>query len=81
MATWRRSRYAITYQGDNIGNPYYPLGEARARFSGGSANYWETDLGNQRLGARLRPLDAIDFEERDWVPYSGSSNRTLAGEQ
>ena len=59
------------YEGDNVGYPYYPLGEARARFFGGSANDWETDLGNHRLGARLRPLDAIDFEERDWVPYSG----------
>jgi choline dehydrogenase-like flavoprotein len=29
------------------------------------------DIGNNCLGARMRPLDAIDFEERDWVPYSG----------
>src|SRR6476620_8141741 len=59
------------YKGDNIGYPYYALDEARARFLGGSANYWDTDLGNHRPGVRLRPLDPIDFEERDWVPYSG----------
>jgi hypothetical protein len=23
------------------------------------------------MGARMRPLDPIDFEEREWVPYSG----------
>jgi len=28
-------------------------------------------MGCNRLGVRLRPLDEIDFEERDWVPYSG----------
>jgi choline dehydrogenase-like flavoprotein len=28
-------------------------------------------MGRNRLGVRLRPLDEIDFEERDWVPYSG----------
>lgn len=59
------------YRGDNVGYPYYPLEEARARFFGGSANYWDIDLKNDQLGVRLRPLDAIDFEERDWVPYSG----------
>jgi choline dehydrogenase-like flavoprotein len=59
------------YRGDNVGYPYYRLDEARARFFGGSANYWEIDLGQQRVGVRLRPLDPIDFEPRDWVPYSG----------
>src|SRR5262245_33484082 len=60
------------YQGENVGHPYYPLHEARARYCGGSANFWDIDLGDGRFGgARLRPLDPVDFEERDWIPYSG----------
>ena len=57
--------------GDSTGHPYFPLHEARARYFGGSANFWEIDIGNNRIGARLRPLDPIDFEERDGIPHSG----------
>jgi len=57
--------------GETTGQPYFPLHEARARFLGGSANLWHIDIGENRIGARLRPLDPIDFEERDWVPHSG----------
>jgi choline dehydrogenase-like flavoprotein len=59
------------YEGKNTGHPYYPLDTARARYFGGSSNYWDIDIGNNNLGVRLRPLDKIDFEERAWVPYSG----------
>jgi len=34
----------------------------RARFLGGSSNCW---------GGWSRPLDAWDFEQRDWIPHSG----------
>jgi choline dehydrogenase-like flavoprotein len=47
------------------------LDTARARYFGGSINRWHVDIGNNLLGARMRPLDGIDFEERAWVPYSG----------
>jgi len=57
--------------GENIGHPYYPLDTARARYFGGSSNRWHVALGDNCLGARMRPLDEIDFEERDWLPYSG----------
>jgi choline dehydrogenase-like flavoprotein len=57
--------------GESVGHLYFPLHEARARFLGGSANFWHIDLGENRVGARLRPLDPIDFETRDWVPHSG----------
>ena len=57
--------------GENIGYPYYPLDTARARCLGGSSTLWHTPAGDREVGARMRPLDAIDFEERDWVPYSG----------
>jgi choline dehydrogenase-like flavoprotein len=59
------------YWGENIGLPYYPLDTSRARFFGGSSHYWHIDLGGQRQGVRLREMNAIDFETRDWVPNSG----------
>ena len=50
------------YQGENIGLPYTDLHSIRSRYFGGSSNCW---------GGWCRPFDAIDFEKRDWVPYSG----------
>ncbi|MBE9190612.1 GMC family oxidoreductase [Gloeocapsopsis crepidinum LEGE 06123] len=49
------------YQGANVGVPYFPLSESRARYFGGSTNLW---------GGTCRPLDDIDFEYRSWMPYS-----------
>lgn len=57
--------------GENVGHPYYSLDTAYARFFGGTINRWMIHVGDHRFGARMRPLDPIDFEERDWVPYSG----------
>jgi hypothetical protein len=57
--------------GENVGHPYFNLDTACARFMGGSVNRWLLPLGDFRLGARMRPFDASDFEERNWVPYSG----------
>ena len=65
-----RDSHALNW-GENIGLPYYDLDVARARFFGGCCNRWHVALGNKQLGARIRPLDTIDFESRDWVPYSG----------
>jgi choline dehydrogenase-like flavoprotein len=48
--------------GRNIGSEYYDLDHSRLRFFGGTTNIW---------GGRSVPLDAIDFEKRDWVPHSG----------
>lgn len=59
------------YYGENTGHPYYPLDTARARFFGGSSHYWCCSMGEQRTGVRLRAMDAVDFEKRDWVPRSG----------
>jgi choline dehydrogenase-like flavoprotein len=59
------------YVGDNIGQPYYSLDTCRARFFGGTSHYWRIPLGDEKLGVRLRPMDSIDFEERDWIPWSG----------
>ena len=49
------------YDGENTGI-VYPLVGNRLRYLGGSSNHW---------GGYCRPLDAIDFEARDWVPHSG----------
>ena len=59
------------YHGENIGHPYFPLDTARARYFGGSSHYWLCPMGEMRTGVRLRGMDAIDFEKKDWVPHSG----------
>jgi len=38
------------------------LSQSRARYFGGTTNLWR---------GWCRPLDAVDFEEREWLPYSG----------
>ena len=48
--------------GENIGQQYYDLDEARLRFFGGTTAIW---------GGRCAELDPIDFERRDWVAHSG----------
>jgi len=50
------------YKGEIVGNPYFPLEVVRLRQFGGSTGHW---------GGASWPLEAIDFEQRDWVPNSG----------
>lgn len=50
------------YRGEDTGLPYSFADGCRGRFLGGSSNCW---------GGWCRPLDAPDFEKRDWVPHSG----------
>ena len=50
------------YAGEIHGRPYFPLDSARTRHFGGTTNEW---------AGECRPLDALDFEQRDWVPDSG----------
>ena len=60
------------YKGENIGHPYFTLESSRARFFAGTTNRWAIPIDeNDCSGVRMRPLDPIDFERRDWVPYSG----------
>ncbi len=48
------------------------LRNARRRQVGGMGNQWDSEIGiRDRLGFRAGPLDPIDFERRDWLPYSG----------
>ena len=57
----RRDTAALN-AGFNVGEPYCELENARLRFFGGTTAIW---------GGRSAELDAIDFEKRSWVPYSG----------
>jgi len=50
------------YRGENVGLPYYFGDDYRSRFLGGCSNCW---------GGWCRPMDAEDFQKRDWVPHSG----------
>lgn len=59
------------YWGESVGYPYFPLDLSRASGFGGSSNRWSVPIGKEALGVRLRALDEIDFEEREWVPFSG----------
>ena len=52
--------------GQNAGQPYYPLRFTRVRAFGGSSRAW-----HEHRGVHARPLDAIDFEERDGFPEHG----------
>lgn len=44
-----------------VGRPY-PVENCRLRYFGGTTNHW---------GGHCSRLEAIDFEEREWVPESG----------
>ena len=50
------------YNGAKTGVKYLGLEASRMRFLGGSTNIW---------GGWSRPMDRIDFEERNWMPHSG----------
>jgi choline dehydrogenase-like flavoprotein len=50
------------YRGRVFGRNYFTLDSCRTRQLGGSTNCWR---------GMCRPLDALDFEERDWLPGSG----------
>ena len=50
------------YEGPVVGLPYFPLDTPRLRYFGGTTNHW---------AGVCRPFDAADFEQREWVPFSG----------
>ena len=50
------------YKGKNIGHEYFELDVSRARWLGGTTNWW---------GGWSKPLDSCDFKKRDFVKYSG----------
>jgi choline dehydrogenase-like flavoprotein len=58
-------------KGEITGDLPQDLSKSRYRQFGGTANSWMDHTGEGYYSARLLPLDKIDFEKRDWVPYSG----------
>src|SRR5580700_12217901 len=50
------------YAGRTTGQRYYPLKSARLHYFGGTTGHW---------AGFCSTFDEIDFERRDWVPYSG----------
>lgn len=57
-----RHRPQLLYLGENIGVETFSTARSRFRMFGGSTTRW---------GGHCRPLDVIDFEERDGISYSG----------
>ncbi|MCL4249032.1 MAG: GMC family oxidoreductase [Anaerolineae bacterium] len=59
-------------EGTTDGDPYPNPRWGRQRQFGGTPHRWGIHINNSvGNGARYAPLDAIDFEKRDYVPYSG----------
>jgi len=56
------SRTQELYAGDNIGRPFLDLTTCRLRYFGGTTNHWS---------GWCLPLDPIDFETREGLPYRG----------
>ena len=56
--------------GDDQTGEYHDLIESRHCQLGGTVNIWNTPVDGEK-GAKHVPLDAIDFEKRDWIPHSG----------
>ena len=50
------------YAGSDIGRPYLDLSTCRLRYFGGTTNHW---------AGWCLPLDPIDFEAREGLPYRG----------
>jgi choline dehydrogenase-like flavoprotein len=58
--------------GEVVGEPYQSPRHTRRRQVGGAANRWGAhETTPQRIGVRHMPLKRIEFEQRDWIPYSG----------
>src|SRR5439155_8820559 len=53
--------------GDRGADPH----KTRTRQYGGLSNNWNINFDPPRVGVRYVPLDPIDFEARDLIPYSG----------
>lgn len=50
------------YDGENLGQRYYPLRSCRLHYFGGTTGHW---------AGMCSPYDPIDFKKRAWVPNSG----------
>jgi len=57
--------------GKTFGDPLLQPIDVNRRQFGGNSNIWIIKIIKKRLGLRYVPFDEIDFEKRDWIPYSG----------
>ncbi len=57
-------------EGEDLTGEYHNPRDSRHCQLGGTVRIWNTPVGGGK-GAKYVPLDEIDFEKRDWVPYSG----------
>ncbi len=69
--TGRDPRVQRLSAGQLAGEIHEPLEETHLRQLGGTANHWIIKMSDKRYGYRFAPLDAIDFEAREGLPYSG----------
>ena len=67
----REDTHQLLCEGEIIGDLSQNLFESRCRQLGGTANLWKDRTGKNHYSVRLLPLDKIDFEKKDWLPYSG----------
>lgn len=58
-------------EASTVGDPFLSPQITRHRQVGGNSNVWAIKIGGGQIGVRYAALDAIDFEKRDWLPYSG----------
>lgn len=56
---------------ETVGDFQQVMPDGRNRRFGGNSSYWGIRLDHEQLGLRHRPLDEVDFEQREWLPYSG----------
>jgi choline dehydrogenase-like flavoprotein len=54
--------------GESVGYPYFDLHHVAVRAFGGTSRHWREGEGEFWHAV---PLDAVDFEQRDGVPFSG----------
>jgi choline dehydrogenase-like flavoprotein len=59
-------------EGETEGHRFPELWRMRRRQFGGLSSAWNIQIDDYtNVGVRHLTLDAIDFEKRDWLPYSG----------
>jgi choline dehydrogenase-like flavoprotein len=57
--------------GEVTGDFDEPVENTHLRQLGGTANHWIIKMSDKQYGYRYAPLNHIDFEKRDAIPYSG----------
>lgn len=58
-------------KGDVVGDQYANLDDLRRRQCGGTSHTWTVQMTPDQIGVRYGHYEQVDFEPRDWLPYSG----------